>query len=173
MSNLYLWKKVEKTQEDLISEKISDDGLGTYKTIPSIDRIKKATELFGIYGKEWGLKNVKHSELMVGEYKALGLIDCIFFVEGGEHRTEFEIGNSIGITTYVNGKTGINTFYRKALESDTINKALSRLGFNADIYSDNDLVREVDNEEDNLDLIRVGKDKEKKVGGENAKSKEK
>lgn len=138
-SNLKLWDKVEKTPEHLIQKTVGDDG-NEYKTVASINRIKKATELFGTYGKRWGLKDIQHSELVIGNI-VIGNLEAVFFVDADECKTEFEISNSTSVTTYADGKLGVNAMYRKSMETDTINKALSRLGFNADIYSDEELVR--------------------------------
>ncbi len=138
-SNLKLWDKVEKTPEHLIQKTIGVDG-NEYKSVDSINRIKKATELFGTYGKRWGLKNIHHSELVIGNI-VIGKLDAVFFVDADECKTEFEISNSISVTAFVDGKLSVNSMYRKSIETDTINKALSRLGFNADIYSDEELVK--------------------------------
>ncbi len=51
----------------------------------------------------------------------------------------------------------VNPSYRKSLETGIIGKALSRLGFNADIYTDDDLVKtEQQQEVTDEDLITLG-----------------
>lgn len=155
MSNMELWNKVEKTPDDLIGQIVMDDGT-VLKTVPSINRIKKATEMFGLYGKKWGLKELKHTELRVNNGILAGMLDAIFFVNAEGCETEFQITNSIAITTVVDSQFSFNATYRKAIETDTINKALSRLGFNADIYSDDELVKtETEMEDDfaSMELI--------------------
>jgi hypothetical protein len=170
-SNLELWKKVEKTGVGLVSTYIvgaDDDGIGgtQLKTVSHINRIKKATELFGVYGKCWGLKKIRHNEVRVSSGILMGIVDAIFFVNvNGLCKTKFEISNSTAISTIVNGGLSVNTGYRKQMESDLINKALSRLGFNADIYSDSELVKsqeEADDTFSGMELIDIGGESEEK-----------
>jgi hypothetical protein len=54
----------------------------------------------------------------------------------------------------------VNYTYRKAIETDTITKALSRLGFNADIYTDGELIASASQGDDLIDmeLVQVGVD---------------
>lgn len=158
MNNMELWDKVEKTPSELIGKIITDDGT-ELKTVPSINRVKKATEMFGIYGKNWGLKKIKHKELRANSGLLLGILDAVFFVHTNDLDTEFQITNSIAITIMLSKEFKVNVNYRKAIETDTINKALSKLGFNADIYSDSDLVKtkeEVDDSFASMDLIKIG-----------------
>lgn len=157
--NMELWGKVEKTPKELIGQIILDDGT-VLKTVPSINRVKKATEMFGVYGKKWGLKDIKHSEQRINNGLMLGMVDAVFFVDSDTCQTEFQITNSISIITVVEGKLSVNPTYRKAIETDTINKALSRLGFNADIYSDDELVKtetEVEDDFAGMELIDMNK----------------
>lgn len=159
-SKLELWDRVERTPESIIQKVVGEDGV-EYKTVPSINRIKKATELFGTYGRAWGLKEIKHSEVMIGSNIAIGNLEAVFFVDADNCKTEFEISNSIAITRYIDKQFTVNSMYRKSLETDTINKALSRLGFNADIYTDEKLVlaEGSDSIEDELlgvELVDVG-----------------
>ena len=140
MDNLGLWRKVETTPKEQILEKV--DGGRVIKSTPSINRLKKATEVFGLYGKAWGLRDVVHSEIRVNNGLLMGVVDAVFFVDADGVRTEFEISTSMSIATVVGGEYVVNTAYRKAMESDLINKALSRLGFFADLYADEGIILE-------------------------------
>lgn len=158
MENMELWKKVETTPKEIIKEIDGDDGI-KLKTVPSINRVKKATEIFGIYGKNWGLKNVIHTEQRINNSFILGVVDAVFYVSEGDYKTEFAISNSTPIISVQNKEFKINPSYRKSLETDTINKALSRLGFNADIYTDEELVKtamEVEDEMLGVDFVDIG-----------------
>ncbi len=57
----------------------------------------------------------------------------------------------------------VNYTYRKAIETDTITKALSRLGFNADIYTDGELVGTASQEDEiaEMEFVEVGVDLKK------------
>lgn len=164
MSNnkLELWEKVEKTPKEIIE--IIDTGDGKkLNTVAPINRIKKATEIFGLYGKEWGLKNIKHSEQKIFNNLILGIIDATFFYTENNIQVEFEISNSTPIISLADDKKlKVNYTYRKALETDTITKSLSRLGFNADIYTDGELIGSAEQQEGfgEIDLISIGTDLE-------------
>lgn len=140
MDNLGLWRRVEVTPKEQVVEKV--EGGRVLKSTPSINRLKKATEVFGVYGKAWGLREIKHSEIRVNNGLLMGVADAVFFVDSSEVRTEFEISTSMSIATVVGGEYVVNTAYRKAMESDLINKSLSRLGFFADLYADDGIILE-------------------------------
>jgi len=138
--NLTLWEKVQDTPTEIIQKIKAEDGTELNNVAP-IHRLKKATEVFGTYGKNWGLKNIKHSEQKIFNTLILGTVDAIFFYTHNDVKIEFEITNSISIVSVSDDKKmKVNYTYRKALETDTITKALSRLGFNADIYTDGELI---------------------------------
>ena len=148
---------MKKTPVELIGKIITDDGT-ELKAVPSINRVKKATEMFGIYGKNWGLKEIKHTELRANSGLLLGILDAIFFVDSENCKTKFQITNSTPITIMAGKKFSVNSSYRKAIETDTINKVLSKLGFYADIYSDDELVKtetEIDDSFASMDLIEI------------------
>ena len=160
MSNnkLELWEKVEKTPKEIIETIDAGDGK-KLNTVAPINRIKKATEIFGLYGKEWGLKNIKHSEQKIFNNLILGIIDATFFYTENNIQVEFEISNSTPIISLADDKKlKVNYTYRKALETDTITKSLSRLGFNADIYTDGELIGSSEQQEgfNEMDLIPIG-----------------
>lgn len=155
-NNMELWKKVESTPDNII--KLIDAGNGKkLKSVPGINRVKKATELFGIYGNKWGLKELKHGIERIGNVY-IATLDARFFVDTEDCKTEFEATTSASIVSKVNGEWEINTTYRKALETDLMNKSLSRLGFFADIYTDEDLIRTETavNDLTEEDLINIG-----------------
>ena len=164
MSNnkLELWEKVEKTPKEIIETVDAGDGK-KLNTVAPINRIKKATEIFGLYGREWGLKNIKHSEQKIFNNLILGIIDATFFYTENHKQVEFEISNSTPIVSLADDKKlKVNYTYRKALETDTITKSLSRLGFNADIYTDGELIGSAEQQEgfSEIDLISIGTDLE-------------
>lgn len=157
--NLKLWESVEETPKDLIKTIKQEDGT-ILNSIPAINRIKKATEKFGVYGLNWGLKDIKHSEQKLFQNLVLGNLEAIFFYTLNNIKIEFEISNSISIVSSHDGKMKVNFSYRKAIETDTVTKALSKLGFNADIYTDGDLI-DSETKKNDLgvdDLVVVGEE---------------
>ena len=154
---LDLWKKWETTPTDIIkTEQIEDREL---ISVSSIHRIKKATEILGMYGHKWGLREIKHSKFSIGNL-VLAELEAKFFAEYKDTKIEFEISNSTAITNRgEDKKISLNTHYRKSLETDTINKALSRLGLFADIYADEELISSTSEAKEELldvDFVDIG-----------------
>jgi hypothetical protein len=162
--NLYLWKQVQDTPKELITEYEVEDGK-KLKTVAPINKMKKATEMFGVYGEKWGLKTLVHKEQRIFDTLLVATLDAVFFYEKDNKVIEFEITNSLPIVCLVDKVMKVNHTYRKAIETDTITKALSRLGFNADIYTDGELVgtAQQEGEISEMELVEVGVDLKKEV----------
>lgn len=156
-TNLNIWEQVENTPKDLITEIDASDGK-KLNSVASINRIKKATEIFGAYGEKWGLKTLQHKEQRLFDTLVLATLDAVFFYEIDNKKNEFEITNSLPIVSLKDKQMQVNYTYRKAIETDTITKALSRLGFNADIYTDGELVgtAQQEGEISEMELVEVG-----------------
>ena len=107
-----------------------------------------ATEQFGSYGEKWGFKHIEFDYSITNTPITLEVVDwntkekeeiksilglvafkATFFFPNGE----FEITNSIKIFTD-NKHSKIDDNFAKKLETDALTKALSKLGFNADIF---------------------------------------
>lgn len=163
-AHMQIWKQVQETPKDLITKIDAGDGK-QLNTVAPINRIKKATEIFGAYGEKWGLKNLQHKEQRLFDTLVIATLDAVFFYEHENKVIEFEITNSLPIVSLKDKQMQVNYTYRKAIETDTITKALSRLGFNADIYTDGELVGTAEQSEDllGMELVEVGVNlKEKK-----------
>ena len=88
--------------------------------------------MFGPYGV-WGLKDIKH-RFIDGTTMVLGYADFVYpnIAEGAPSEfANFPISGSI---LYVSEKGKVDDDFAKKLETDMITKALSRLGFNADVF---------------------------------------
>jgi len=145
-NNLELWNKVEKTNPNY-TKKAKVGGNNITSISPQF-QILNATEQFGCYGETWGFKNIELDYSITNTPITLNLVDwntkakevinsvlglvgfkaTFFFPKG-----EFEITNSIKIFTD-NKHSKIDDNYAKKLETDALTKALSKLGFNADIF---------------------------------------
>ena len=125
MKNLELWNKVCKTDPSMTKQ--ANVGGNKITAIKPQYQIKLATEQFGSYGKTWGFKSVELDYSLLSHdiviFKGL-----FFFPEG-----QFEILNSIKLFKD-NAKTKIDDDFAKKIETDALTKALSKLGFNADIF---------------------------------------
>lgn len=120
-----LWDSVCVTNPDF-TKKANVAGNKITSIVPQY-QIKIATEKFGSYGKTWGFKEIDYNYSL----KDYGLVvfKAIFFYPDGE----FVISNSIKIWKD-NAKTKLDDDFAKKCETDALTKALSKLGFNADIF---------------------------------------
>jgi len=126
MKNLDLWNKVEKT-----NPKYTKNANVRGNKITSISpqfQIMNVTEQFGTYGETWGFKNLVLDYSLSKDFGLVVLNATFFFPKG-----EFEIKNSISLFID-NAKTKVDNDFAKKIETDTLTKAISKLGFNADIF---------------------------------------
>lgn len=132
--NLKLWNQVCET--DPTHTKKVAYGKFKFTAIDAQYQIKRATELWGPYGTDWGLKDCVYSvirevQLFEKDYKTKETIesirseivlDAVFFYPDGN----FDISSDM---IYVAGGE-----CRKKLLTDVTTKALSKLGFNSDVF---------------------------------------
>lgn len=125
-NHLELWNKVEKTNPKY-TKKANIKGNNITAIAPQY-QIKNVTEQFGSYGSTWGFKSLEFDYTLVD---SLGLVvlQAVFYYPNGE----FPIKNAQNIFID-NAKTKIDDNFAKKLETDTLTKAISKLGFNADIF---------------------------------------
>ena len=121
MENMQLWNSVCET-DPAYTKGVS---FGKYKftDIDSMWNIRRATELWGPYGSTWGLTKFRVTQLYGTDEAVVGL------VVHGEFKYpdgQFEIGADMPYDP--KGET------LKKLQTMCIGKALSRLGFSADVY---------------------------------------
>jgi hypothetical protein len=124
--HLKLWNAVEKTNPKY-TKKANVKGNNITAISPQY-QIKNVTEQFGSYGKTWGFKSLDFDYTLVADL-GLVVLHAVFFYPGGE----FPIKNAQALFID-NAKTKIDDNFAKKLETDTLTKAISKLGFNADIF---------------------------------------
>lgn len=95
-----------------------------FTAIDAYSQIRSATKQFGAYGENWGIREINHT-FVPGTTMVLAV--GTFFIPNGES----VISSSI---FYVSEKGKPDDDFAKKLETDMITKALSRLGFNADVF---------------------------------------
>lgn len=147
MNNLKLWSAVEKT--DLQFTKTVNQR-GGYTAISPQYQLKCATEQFGPYGAGFGLCQ---SDLDFSLFDSTNIVihkAVFFYVMNGE-RFEFPITNAIeAARTGKEGRRFVDVDFAKKVETNTVSKALSKLGFNADVFlglmEDNSYLQELSNE---------------------------
>lgn len=124
--NLELWHKVEKTNPAYT--KNANVGGNKITSIAPQYQIMNVTEQFGSYGSKWGFKNIE-LDYSLAEKFDLCVFKATFFYPGGE----FPIINSIKMFMD-NAKTKVDDNFAKKIETDALTKAISKIGFNADIF---------------------------------------
>ena len=126
MDNLDLWKKVEKTNP--AHTKSANVRGNKITAIAPQYQIKNATEQFGSYGIGWGFKLITFDYSML-EKTGIVVFNGVFYFTGGE----FPVSSSI--SAYKDGAmTKPDADFAKKVETDALTKALSKLGFNADVF---------------------------------------
>jgi hypothetical protein len=124
-NNLELWNSVQQT--DPKHTKKANVGGNKITAIKPQYQILKATEKWGAYGSKWGLKDINLS------YDLLSINLVVFKASFYYPDGEFEIINSIKLYKD-NAKTMVDDDFAKKIETDALTKALSKLGFNADVF---------------------------------------
>lgn len=143
-SNIRLWNSVEKT--DVGHTKPVTIGSRKYTAIDATYQQKKATEIFGPYGETWGLKESEFDYCMA-EQSGLVIHRAVFFYPSqlnaggsvGHPSAQFPIHNAIKAFKFRSKQDGekyldIDEDFAKKMETNTISKALSRIGFNTDVF---------------------------------------
>ncbi len=123
------FKENSKTDPNMC-KKVSVSGKQPFTNIDTYYLTERATEDFGFFGKGWGLKETNYKELQFGETTMLVLNAIFFFPDG-----EFPISNSVKLAYMTSkGYLKIDEDAWKKIETNTIAKALSRIGYGADVY---------------------------------------
>ena len=118
--NLALWDAV-CTTDPAHTKRV--DQRGGYTAICAQSQVRMATEQWGPQGAAWGLRGLVWEYVRDGKGEIVELaLSAVLYYPGGE----IEIG---GDTRYRPGDDG-----RKKLRTDVLTKALSQLGFNADVF---------------------------------------
>ncbi len=122
MSNMELWNKVCKTNPKY-TKKVTQRG--GFTAIDAQYQVQEATEQFGAFGQGWGVANERFTELNGGVI----LYQAVFFW-GKDGCNRFDISSSI----VYNNNGRVDADFAKKVATDALTKALSKLGFNADIF---------------------------------------
>jgi hypothetical protein len=124
--NLKLWESVEKT-DPAHTKKANVKGNNITSIKPQY-QIYQATKQWGSYGIKWGFKSIHYDTSLV-DVNGLMIFKAVFYYPNGE----FETINTISIWRD-GAMTKPDDEWAKKVETDTLTKSLSKLGFNADIF---------------------------------------
>lgn len=121
--NMSIWNAVCETDPKYTSKVNTRGG---FTAVDAYYQIKQATELWGPYGSNWKLADIEYAY----NIENLCIIKANFIYPSGS----FQIGNSISIQIMKKSKLELDEEFIKKIETNTISKALSRLGFAADVF---------------------------------------
>lgn len=144
--NSQLWESVEKTDRKFTKPVAQRGG---YTSICPQYQLGEATKVFGPYGKGFGLSV---SKLDMALFESIGLVvhNAVFFYVLDGERCEFPINNAIEAKKTTKNGAYVDVDFAKKVETNTVSKALSKLGFNADVFmglfDDGEYLRELDAE---------------------------
>ncbi len=124
--NMGIWDQVCKTDPEK-TKRVKQRG--GYTAIDSQYQMQEATKVFGSYGKGWGFKSIDF-DYGILDVSGLVLVKAVFFYVVSDKEYTFPINNAWEIK---NGAKYDADFAKKA-ETNTMSKALSKLGFSADVY---------------------------------------
>lgn len=126
MDNMKIWNQVKKTDPEF-TKKVSQRG--GYTAVSPQYQLEKATEVFGPYGKGFGFQSC---DMDYSQLEALGLVivNAVFFYMDSGERCTFPVNNAWPV------KQGsrVDPDFAKKAETNTMSKALSKLGFSADVF---------------------------------------
>ena len=124
--NMELWDKVKKT-DPKYTKPAKIGGMNITAIAPQY-QVQLATEQFGPYGVGWGFKSIVLDYSLIPTFK-LVVFKGVFFHPGGQ----FEIINSSKM--YMDrAEKMVDADFAKKIETDALTKALSKIGFNADVF---------------------------------------
>lgn len=142
MGNMDLWDKVCKT-DPKHTKKAKIGGMNITAIAPQY-QIMNATREFGPYGIKWGFESIELDYNLIPVFNLIVFKGTFFCPDG-----KFQIISSSKM--YMDRKQEmVDADFAKKIETDALTKALSKLGFNADIfmgrYDDHKYVEEMKQE---------------------------
>ena len=126
MENLKLWNKVKET-DPKYTKPAKIGGLKITAIAPQY-QIMLATEQFGPYGVGFGFKSIELDYNLIERFN-LVVFKGVFFYPNGQ----FEIINSSKMFMD-RAQEMVDADFAKKIETDALTKALSKIGFNADVF---------------------------------------
>lgn len=132
-NNLNLWDKVAETNPNFTSP--VSYGKRTFTSVNAQYQLKQATTQWGPYGHKWGIENLDLKIIDVTGAQQMAIGRAVFFYPVDNEKASFIIGSSIMVQQLLNsGKMAVDDEFLKKLETDITTKALSKLGFSADVF---------------------------------------
>jgi hypothetical protein len=147
--NLHIWNRVEKTNPDF-TKKFKKGGGFSGTAINAVYLAKKATEVFGPIGIGWGVNVLEEKvhDAAPGD-KIHSVRIELWYMQGDKKGSVQHFGQTMLCGKNKHGPYSDEDAPKKSL-TDAMTKALSLLGFSADVhlgfYDDNKYVRDLEDE---------------------------
>lgn len=144
-NNIALWDKVKQTDPQYTKQVTQRGG---YTSISPQYQMREATNQFGPYGKGWGFSSCE-MDMSVVDALGIVIVKAVFFYVLDGERHEFPVNNSWTVIMGAGDKRRVDADFAKKAETNTMSKALSKLGFSADVFlgefDDTDYVEHIGN----------------------------
>lgn len=129
INNMELWNSVCESDPKTLKRVQQRGG---FTAIAAQSQIKRATELWGPYGYRWGLRGLDWGTIESTTTEGINVesltLEAEFFFPVGDEEASFEIAGDIPWSP--------KDECHKKLQTDITTKALSKVGFNADVFLD-------------------------------------
>ena len=128
--NTKLWDKVSETNPNM-TKRVKSGGR-KMTAIDAYSQIYRATQEWGSYGKDWGLFDLEYEFINLPENQILCHCKGTFKYPEAAFPLSVSgfVSRIVGDPKYLK----IDDEFSKKIETDMMTKALSRLGFNADVF---------------------------------------
>lgn len=132
--NLALWNSVQKTPLD--QTKKGKIGGHNITSIAPQYLLKKATEHFGSIGYGFGMENERYEHFQIGDETLCNYFADFWYLEGGVKCTfpMVSSGKLAYVTNSGKGYLKVDQEIYKKVQTNAMSKALSKLGFGADVF---------------------------------------
>ena len=133
-NNLKLWKAVEETDPNH-TKKVTFGA--NFTSINATYQIMNATEQFGTYGNLWGIESIEYEYIELVNEQIMVLAKAIFrYPIDTNLIATFPISSTIMMQEYSKKYKAllVDDEWAKKIETDITTKALSKLGFNSDVF---------------------------------------
>jgi len=133
MENLDLWNRVQETDPNHTKKTTYGN---KFTSINATYQIMNATKEWGLYGDTWGIHEIDFEFLNLDKEQVLVLGKAIFKYPHNQEEKHFPISSTIMMQEYSKkySELQIDDEWAKKIETDITTKALSKLGFNADVF---------------------------------------
>lgn len=133
-NNLKLWRSVEETDPNH-TKKVTFGA--NFTSINATYQIMNASEQFGTYGNLWGIESIDYEYINLDLGQIMVLAKAVFrYPIDGNLIATFPISSTIMMQEYSKKwkSLQVDDEWAKKIETDITTKALSKLGFNADVF---------------------------------------